>query len=142
MKRYTVIAAVTLAATAFLVAGCGPSTDSSPQPTVTVTETAQPVQPVQPASNPDQDYLNRLRSLGDSTLNNAPDSSLVKIGHQICSELDQGITVTDIATYLVANGGFTNDEYTTIGRIIGASVYVLCPQYTYQVDQLTGGTNA
>ena len=118
--------------TALLLTGCGAA--SEPAATVTVTETAQPT--TAPMSDSDS-YLAALYATGDITLANMDESSLINIGNSTCELLDEGVTVSTLAVYLVENGGFTTSQYETIGRIIGAAVYNLCPEYSYQIDQLT-----
>ena len=121
-----------LGVTALLLTGCG-SAASSPTPTVTVTET----QSAAPVMSDDEVYIAGLRSLNDPFINNATDAQLIEIGHQTCDILDEGYTVVGLALFLVEQGDFTSAQYGSIGSIIGAAVLVMCPEYQYQIEQLS-----
>jgi hypothetical protein len=128
MKRYMKVGgAAVLALSALLLSGCGGT--ASPQPTVTVTQ--------QPTMSAEDGFLADLYSTDDIYISNMSDSELIMLGRQVCNVLDSGVTVKQMALSFIASGEFTNDQYPTIGRIIGASVYNLCPDYSYQIDQLT-----
>lgn len=125
-NRYALFIAAAAVVSLTLTA-CGSA--SAPAPTVTVTEA--------PVSSPSDNYLNQLAATGDPTILAMADSDLLDIGNSTCEVLASGTTITEIAVYLVQNGGFTNSQYASIGRILGAAVYNLCPEYAYQINQLS-----
>ena len=107
-----------------------PDTSASQTPDTQVDPTPAPVYS-------DTDYfVAEVRSAGNTYADNNSDRALIKVGKQVCNVLDQGYTVTDVATYLAQNGTSTdNDFYAFEGVVIGAAVRNLCPEYTDQLPQ-------
>ena len=87
-----------------------------------------------PVLTDDELYLQTVRGQNNSYIDNATDTQLLKIGKQVCSILDSGYTVSDVVTYLAANGTSTDDSfYQMEGIVIASGVTVYCPEY---IDQL------
>ena len=91
-----------------------------------------------PAPEPvytDEDYfITEVRSSGNRYVDNASDYDLLDIGRQTCSLLDDGYTIDDIITYLVANNDSNSTSFLEFeGIVIGAAVRNLCPEYTNQI---------
>lgn len=79
-------------------------------------------------------FLTEVRSTGNSYVDNNSDADLLKVGHQTCDVLDQGYTVTDVATYLVQNSDSSDSSFFEFeGIVIGAAVRNLCPEYESQI---------
>jgi hypothetical protein len=112
------------------LAACG--TNTTPTDTNTVAVAPAPVDTYVPPT-PDEQFIYDLRNVGDSNIDGQSDSSLLELGHNICSALDEGNTVTDLINYLVNSGSITGIERTA-GTLIAASVTDLCPEYTGQVN--------
>lgn len=110
-----------------LLTACGST--AAPAPTVTVTQ--------MPMMSAEDTFLSDLNGTGDPIILSMSDSQLLQLGNGVCEVLDSGTTVKEMAFAFIASGEFTEDQYPTIGRIIGASVYDLCPDYAYQIDELT-----
>lgn len=131
MKKLIATATVSLALLVGL-AGCGSSTTSA---TTDTTTTVQDV-PAPVYVSPEDTFLNHLHSLGDSTIDSAYDSTLLSIGNNTCKALDSGSTVTDLVLYLVRSGSVDGIEESA-GKIVGAAVLDLCPEYTSQLQDFT-----
>lgn len=133
----------TVLSSAILFTGCSGGDDKSssalnPSPKISVkteTVTVKPEAPsTVPSSSKNEIFLSVLRDHGD-TYTGAPDADLIELGHQTCDTLDMGVTVEDMAAYMVQE----NIDPDFAGFLIGAAVGVFCPEYTNQID---GGTGA
>ena len=122
----------TLAAAVILLmalVGCSSGT-STPAATVTVTATSEP-DPV--TQTPEEEYLTNLHALNEPFIENATDATLVELGHNICTALNDNLTTDDIISYLANTGSITTDNAYQVGEIIGAAVVYLCPQFSDQI---------
>jgi hypothetical protein len=129
IKRITFFTLGMLTA-ALILTGCSGSS-GTPINTVTETVTEEPAY----VPTAEDDYLSRLATAGNSIADSTSDSDLIDLGYQNCELLDDGYTVTEIVEYMTTSGKFsTNEEYSFIGAIIGASVFALCPEYEGQVN--------
>lgn len=124
---------------ALLLSACG-SESSEPKPTVTVTEEA--TQEPAPVLTDEQSYINNLRSYNNFYIQSNTDTDLINLGYTLCESLDNGYTVLDIVTEL-SYGSFgqqnagDEDAIQFAGLTIGAAVASFCPEYSYQVYELT-----
>ena len=112
------------------------SSDSSSPTASDTTVVTQPTPEdtyVAPTYTPEEQYLIDVHNVGDYTIDNQSDSALVELGHNVCSALDTGGTVTELVQYL-SNSGAIDGIEKTAGVLIGASVRDLCPEYTGQVN--------
>lgn len=107
----------------------GPSTASD----TSVSEPAPVDTYVPPTYTPEEQFLMDIHNVGDYTIDRQSDSALVELGHNVCSALDSGGTVTELVQYL-SNSGAIDGIEETAGVLIGASVRDLCPEYTGQVN--------
>lgn len=111
------------------------SSDSGPSTTsdTSVSEPAPVDTYVPPTYTPEEQFLMDIHNVGDYTIDRQSDSALVELGHNVCSALDSGGTVTELVQYL-SNSGAIDGIEETAGVLIGASVRDLCPEYTGQVN--------
>lgn len=118
------------------VALVGCSSQASPQPVVTVTESVEVPQQESyddgGVTNEDI-YLLSLRSVGNPILNSGTDAELLELGYAVCEILSQGYSTEDIIYYMakeMANDGNVSDVYAqAVGSIIGAAEVGLCTSY-------------
>lgn len=123
-----------------LLAGC--SSEGSPQPTVTVTKdavtpTQQPTE--EPALTTEEAYIENLRSWGNYYVDINSDETLLTTGYSVCTDLDDGYTVTDIVFEILSSPDFDSsdsDAVQYVGLILGASVAAFCPEYSWQIEDL------
>lgn len=130
MKKISIIGAAALALTLTLT-GCSTSSGdgyskSSP--------TQDYVVPPAPQITPEESYLIGVKSQYNTYINSASDLQLLEVGNTVCETLDTGLSVEELAVYLVANSGNEDDAYyEMMGIVIGSAVLNLCPEYTYQI---------
>jgi len=79
--------------------------------------------------------ISYLRKADPPVFGNYSDQEIIDLGHQICSELDSGVTVKDLAVRVLVN----NKDVAPAAHAIGASVGAYCPQYKGQVEELAAG---
>ncbi len=131
MKKTSIIGATALALTLTLT-GCS-SSNAGPdysQPAPTQDYVAPPA----PEVTPEESYLIGVRANSNTYIRNASDAQLLEVGRTVCETLDTGVSVEELATYLVVNSGNEDDAYyEMMGITIGAAVLSLCPEYTYQI---------
>ena len=133
MKKLVILAMAVVA-----LAGCSTSVKES-------TSNAAPQQFVQPQISQDEVYLQKLHSLNNRILDSAQDGDLIVLGKKVCSVLDSGVTVSQLASAIL--NGFVSDgvtdpaAYQAGGAIVGAAVSVYCPQYTDQVQRYLASNN-
>ena len=60
-------------------------------------------------------------------------ATAVELGYTICQALSNGRSLLEIGQTGV-NSGFTPEQ---AGKLVGASIGALCPEYKYLVDQLS-----
>ena len=105
------------------LAGCASTKSADPVPVVTVTEQASPPVTDTYASAEDT-YLADAHAMDNSYIEATTDSDLLDIGNATCAALNEGNTITDILTYLVEEGTFTNGNQAEAGGIlIAAAVF-------------------
>lgn len=118
------------------VALVGCSSQASPQPVVTVTESVE-VPQQQSADDgvvtKEDVYLLSLRGVGNPILSSATDAELLDIGYTVCEILSKGYSTEDIIYYManeMVKDGNTSDAYAeAVGSIIGAAEVGLCTSY-------------
>jgi PBP1b-binding outer membrane lipoprotein LpoB len=120
------------------LAGCASTKSADPVPVVTVTEQAPaPVDPpvTDTYASAEDTYLADAHAMDNSYIEATTDSDLLDIGNATCAALNEGNTITDILTYLVEEGTFTNGNQAEAGGIlIAAAVVDLCPEYTSELE--------
>lgn len=126
MKKITAIASATLLLVA--LTGCSKasqSIDQDPMPTYTAPE---------PTYSIDDIFVAAVRDENAYLASNYTDAELVDLGGMICKYFDDGGSMTSLAAYLVTNIEATDEAYSFMGFIIGASIGAYCPQYTSEVS--------
>lgn len=102
-----------------------------PTTTPTTPETIpSPSQSSGALSKQDTTYLNNLHKLEPTTFGTVPDSQLISTGKQVCSTLDSGASIKDVATTLL-NSGL---EARASGELVGTAVPVYCPSHQGELD--------
>jgi len=117
-----------------VLTACGGVPQAAPTATVTVTSTApQPAPKPEPEPAPEPDtnsddetYLAFLASKGT---NADPDTS-IEVGRNVCSVLDQGISITRVMDAAI-DAGFTTDQS---AAIVAAAIVTYCPWNESLVD--------
>lgn len=123
-----------LAILALLLSGCGSSNESAPAPTVTVTE--EPTEDIhEQIYTAEDEYIYDVRSVGNSYIENLPDSQLLEIGYLVCDAFDAGATFEDLAYELVSSGTVNDDETIEYAAtLIAGAAINLCPEYSNMVS--------
>jgi hypothetical protein len=80
-------------------------------------------------------FISYLRKADPNVFGNYSDQEIIDLGHQVCSELDSGVTVKDLAVRVLVN----NKDVAPAAHAIGASVGAYCPEYEGQVKELAAG---
>lgn len=73
-------------------------------------------------------YLKTVRN-EYPVLNNVSDSSLVGMSKTACTMFAQGDSLADVAN-LALSAGFTPDQLSMVGYIVGAGTATYCPEYS------------
>jgi PBP1b-binding outer membrane lipoprotein LpoB len=129
MKKTSIIGATALALTLVLT-GCS-TTSAGPDYSQPAPEYVAP--PV-PEVTPQESYLIGVKAEYNKYIASAPDIQLLEVGNTVCETLDAGVSIEQLAVYLVANSGNEDDAYyEMMGIVIGAAVMNLCPEYAYQI---------
>jgi PBP1b-binding outer membrane lipoprotein LpoB len=131
MKKTSIIGATALALTLVLT-GC--STTSAGPDYVQPAPTQEYVVPPAPVVTPQESYLIGVRAEYNKYIEAASDIQLLEVGNTVCETLDTGVSIEELAVYLVASSGNEDDAYyEMMGITIGAAVMNLCPEYAYQI---------
>ena len=131
MKKFILTAVA--AASILSLAGCA---QTAPAPVVTVTAQAPAPKPVDNSAS----YLAAIRA-DQPILAGVSDADLLSLGHKICTTLDNGATVSDVATAAL-QAAKTPEQANALGYIIGDAVASFCPQYAGQVQDFINNSGA
>jgi len=115
----------------FFLAACGNSNDSTATKNNTTYQNESPEQ-VAPYQAPEPTKEDVFYGYINSEFPGIDRGSALQLGNVICQALGQGTGLLEIGQIGV-NAGFTP---TQAGKIVGASIGSLCPEYKYLVDQL------
>ncbi len=121
MKK--VIAAIALAA--FALTGCGND------PTVPSEGFAS----ISPMASSEKDFLYNVNSKATPILAATPDENLIRTGRQICTTLDDGVSINEVLD-IGLESGYTMAD---LRVLVAASLANFCPQH---VDSLDSGISA
>ena len=144
-KKKILIAVISSVALLALLTGCGGGSSDSATPTVTVTETTDPIvddtygsgaTDTAPSgfTTEEDEFLSDVHSMNNSIIESNSDTQIVETGHTVCDTLDEGFTVTDVSEYLMSSGDYTTDnEQGFLATMIAGAVVNLCPEYYYQI---------
>jgi Protein of unknown function (DUF732) len=87
--------------------------------------------PIATADSADDAFLQTLKDKG-ITWPNGGDSTMVQIGHAVCTDWSKGMTFEQ--TLADAKSGMPQLADTSLAKIMGASTGVYCPQYSSKFD--------
>jgi len=125
MKKIMVVAAAAIMF--FGLTACG-SSDTNNTATDTYTTAPAPVETYEPT--PEDNFLTGVHSLNDPMIETTDDSTLLSIGHSTCRILNQGYSVNALVTTLSEQGAITTSNAEAVGKILGAAIVTMCPEYT------------
>jgi hypothetical protein len=89
------------------------------------------IAPIANADSADDGYLSALTKKG-ITWPNGGDSTMVNIGHAVCTDWNHGMTFEQ--TFADAKSGLPQLQDSSIATIMGAATGAYCPQYSSKFD--------
>lgn len=126
MKKIIIVAAAAILLMIGLTA-CGSSNTNN---TATDTYTTAPAPVETYVASPEDNFLEGVHSLNDPMIETTDDSTLLSIGHSTCRILNQGYSISALITTLAQQDAINSSNAEAVGKIIGAAVVTLCPEYT------------